>query len=96
MSYKIKPLQIKKAKSLNLTIKPSSNKKKKLDVFNSKGEKVGSIGALGYMDYASYIQRDGLKIANEKRKNYLKRHSKEPKIKNGKRTNSYYSDKILW
>ena len=96
MSYNIKPLQRQKAKALNLTIKPSSNKKKKLDVFNSKGEKVGSIGALGYMDYASYIQRDGLKIANEKRKNYLKRHSKEPKMKDGKRTNSYYADKILW
>ena len=69
-------MAVKKAKALNLTIKPSTNKKKKLDVFNSKGEKVGSIGAMysngkPYMDYASYIQRDGLKIANEKRKNYL-------------------------
>ena len=96
MSYKIKPLQIKKAKALNLTIKPSTNKKKKLDVLNKKGEKVGSIGAIGYMDYASYIQRDGLKIANERRKLYLKRHSKEPKMKDGKRTNSYYADVILW
>jgi len=96
MSYKIKPLQIRKAKVLNLTIKPSSNKKKKLDVFNSKGEKVGSIGAIGYMDYASYIERDGKKKADERRKLYLKRHAKEPKMKDGKRTNSYYSDKILW
>tara|TARA_R110002073_G_scaffold54882_1_gene141046 strand:+ start:262 stop:555 length:294 start_codon:yes stop_codon:yes gene_type:complete len=96
MSYKIKPLQIKKAKSLNLTIKPSKNKKKKVDVFNSKGEKVGSVGALGYMDYASYIEKDGLTKANEKRKNYLKRHAKEPKMKDGKRTNSFYADAILW
>ena len=101
MSYNIKPLQRKKASNLGLTIKPSTNKKKKLDVFNKEGKKVGSIGAMypdgrPYMDYASYILRDGLKIANEKRKNYLKRHSKEPKMKDGKRTNSYYADKILW
>lgn len=96
MSYNIKPLQRKKASNLGLTIKPSTNKKKKLDVFNKKGEKVGSIGAIGYMDYASYIQKDGKKEADKKRKNYLKRHSKEPKMKNGKRTNSYYADKILW
>ena len=96
MSYKIKPLQRQKAKALNLTIKPSTNKKKKLDVFNSKNEKVGSIGAIGYMDFASYIERDGKEVADKKRKAYLKRHAKEPKMKDGKRTNSYYADKILW
>jgi len=96
MSYSIKPLQRKKAQTIGVTIKPSTNKKKKLDVFNKEGKKVGSIGALGYMDYASYILRDGKKEADKKRKNYLKRHSKEPKMKNGKRTNSYYADKILW
>ncbi len=96
MSYKIKPLQIRKAKVLNLTIKPSSNKKKKLDVFNSKGEKVGSIGAIGYMDYASYIERDGKKKADERRKLYLKRHAREAEEKDGKKTNSFYAKKILW
>ena len=95
MSYKIKPLQFKKAKAIGVTIKPSTNKKKKIDVFKND-KKVGSIGAMGYMDYASYIERDGLKKANQKRQAYLKRHSKEPKMKEGKRTNSYYADKILW
>tara|TARA_R110002153_G_scaffold42788_3_gene121363 strand:+ start:1052 stop:1339 length:288 start_codon:yes stop_codon:yes gene_type:complete len=95
MSYKIKPLQRTKAKNLGLTIKPSTNKKKKVDVF--KGDKkVGSVGALGYNDYATYIQKIGKKDADVKRKNYLKRHAKEPKIKEGKKTNSYYADKILW
>ena len=95
MSYIIKPLQRTKAKNLGLTIKPSTNKKKKVDVF--KGDKkVGSVGALGYNDYATYIQKIGKKDADKKRKNYLKRHAKEPKIKEGKRTNSYYADRILW
>jgi hypothetical protein len=35
----------KKAKDLNVTVKPSSNKKKKIDVFKD-GKKVASIGAM--------------------------------------------------
>jgi hypothetical protein len=95
MSYRIKDLQRKKAAQIGVTIKPSTNKKKKLDVFKN-GVKVGSIGALGYMDYASYLEKIPKAEADKKRSNYLKRHSKEPKMKNGKRTNSYYADKILW
>lgn len=96
MSYNIKDIQLKKAKKLGVEIKPSTNKKKKLDVFNKKGEKVGSIGAIGYKDYGTYLQELPKKDADKKRKNYLARHSKEPKMKDGKRTNSYYADKILW
>lgn len=94
-SYKIKPLQREKAKNLGLTIKPSTNKRKKVDVFKGK-DKVGSIGATGYMDFSSYLKRDGQEVADKKRKAYLARHAKEPKMKKGKRTNSYYADKILW
>lgn len=94
--YKIKPLQREKAKKLGLTIKPSTNKKKKVDIFNKKGEKVGSVGASGYKDYATYLNELPKKEADLKRKNYLKRHAKEPKKKDNKRTNSYYADKILW
>lgn len=94
--YDIKPLQVSKAKKLGLTIKPSSNKKKKVDVFNKEGKKLASIGAIGYMDYASYIQKLGKTDALKKRKAYLARHAKEPKMKDGKRTPSFYADKILW
>jgi hypothetical protein len=96
MSYKIKKLQKEKAEKLNLVIKPSKNKNKKIDVFDKEGNKLASIGALGYKDYATYIQEIGLDKANIKRKNYLKRHAKEPKIKDGKRTPSFFADKILW
>jgi hypothetical protein len=95
MSYIIKKIQFEKAKKLGLNIKPSTNKKKKLDVFKDD-KKVGSIGALGYKDYGTYLEELPKKDANLKRKNYLARHSKEPKTKDGKKTNSYYADKILW
>ena len=94
-NYKIKKIQKDKAEKLGLEIKPSTNKKKKVDVFK-KGEKVASIGATGYKDYGTYLTELPKKEADKKRKNYLARHSKEPKMKDGKRTNSYYADKILW
>jgi len=93
--YDIKPRQKANAKKLGLTIKPSENKNKKIDVFD-KDKKIASIGGAGYMDYASYIKTIGKKEADKKRINYLKRHSKEPKEKDGKPTNSKLSDLILW
>ena len=95
MSYTIKARQKAQAKKIGVSIKPSENKKKKVDVFKDK-KKVGSVGAMGYSDYATYIKTIGKKDANKKREAYLKRHAKEPKTKNGKRTNSYYADVILW
>tara|TARA_R110002153_G_scaffold240361_2_gene394957 strand:- start:251 stop:535 length:285 start_codon:yes stop_codon:yes gene_type:complete len=93
--YKIKQIQIDKASKIGVTIKPSENKKKKVDVFKN-GSKVGSIGAMGYKDYGTYLEELPKKEADKKRKNYLARHSKEPKTKDGKKTNSYFADKILW
>lgn len=93
--YKIKQIQIDKANKIGVTIKPSENKKKKVDIFKN-GKKVGSIGAMGYKDYGTYLEELPKKEADKKRKNYLARHSKEPKTKDGKKTNSYFADKILW
>ena len=72
-----------------------TNKKKKIDIFKD-GNKVGSVGAIGYKDYGTYLEELPKKEANKKRKNYLARHAKEPKVKDKKKTNSYYADKILW
>lgn len=93
--YDIKPRQKARAKTIGFTIKSSTNKNKKIDVYD-KDKKIASIGALGYMDYASYIIKIGKKDADKKRVNYLKRHASEPKVKNGKMTNSKLSDIILW
>jgi len=92
MSYRIKDRQKKNAKKLGLTIRPSRSKNKKIDVFKG-GQKVGSIGAKGYSDYATYIKTKGKKFADERRRLYKKRMNKT-RSKRG--SNSYYADKILW
>ena len=99
-NYKIKDLQKEKATKMGLTIKQSTSKNKKIDIFDN-GVKVSSVGGIKkdgtpYNDYATYIENIGLEKANKKRSAYLKRHAKEPKTKDGKKTNSYYADKILW
>lgn len=100
--YKIKSLQERKAKDLGFIIKSSESKNKKIDVFDKKGNKQTSIGGVKqngsfYGDYATFIEEKGLKFANERRRLYLKRHSKYPKKdKEGKPTRSYFSTEILW
>lgn len=91
MSYKIKAGQIKAAKKLNVTIKPSQLKGKKIAVFKN-GEKVADIGALGYSDYWTYYAADPF-LAREKRKAYQARHNGEQK-KIG--SPGYYAWYILW
>lgn len=93
--YKILEIQKLKAEKLGVSIKPSSNKKKKIDVFDGD-KKIASIGAYGYKDFGTYLKDTTLINALNKRKNYLARHSKEPKEKDGAKTNSYYADEILW
>jgi len=90
MSYKITNYSYNQAKKLNVEIKPSSNKKKKIDVYKD-GKKISSIGAIDYYDFPTYVIKEGLKIANERRKLYKIRHKKDLNSKNG-----YYANKILW
>ena len=90
MSYKITNYSYNQAKKLNVEIKPSSNKKKKIDVFKND-KKIASIGAIGYNSFPEYIIKKGLNYANERRKLYKQRHIKDLKSKNGKWANA-----ILW
>ena len=80
-----------RAKDLGVTIKPSTRKGKKIDVFKA-GKKIASIGAVGYMDYPNYKKKYGKKIADERKKAYYSRHKKD--IIKG--TPGYYAAKILW
>lgn len=89
--YRIKDYSYNQAKKLGVDIKPSTNPKKKIDVFKH-GNKIASIGAYGYKDYPTYLQ-ENKQLAELKRKNYKLRHEKDRHIKN---TNGYYADKILW
>jgi hypothetical protein len=92
MSYNIKKYTYKQAKKLGVKVKPSTRKGKKIDVY--KGDKkVASVGAIGYDDYPTHIQKKGKKYADERRKLYKNRHQKD-RIKKG--SAGYYADKLLW
>lgn len=89
MVYEIQPYSFKKAKDLGVTIKPSTKKGKKIDVFKNN-QLVTSIGASGMNDYPTYLKNEGKKIAEERKRLYKIRHSKNTGIA-GK-----YASEILW
>lgn len=91
MTYDIKKYSYDQAKKLRVKIKPSSNPKKKIDVYDTKDNKIVSIGDINYKDYPSYIKEKGENYANQRRRLYHLRH-KNNKLGSA----SYYSKKILW
>ena len=96
--YKITEYSFNKAKKLNLIIKPSSNKNKKIDVFDMNNNFLAEIGDINYKDYPNYLELESKGIikpgtAKEKRRLYKIRHEKHRHIKNSK---SYFADNILW
>jgi hypothetical protein len=93
MAYRIKPYSYRRSRSLGVSIKPSTVKGKKIDVFNKKGDKLASIGAIGYADYPTFWARKGKAFADEKRRMYKLRHAKDRVVRG---TAGYYADKILW
>jgi hypothetical protein len=90
--YQISDYSLKQALKLGVTIKPSANKNKKIDVFKDS-KKVASIGAINYNDYPTYLKNNGLKYAKERRKLYKTRHERD---RHQIGSNGYYADKILW
>jgi hypothetical protein len=93
MSYKIKTYSFSQAKKLGVTIKPSVVSGKKIDVYNKKGEKIASIGAIGYGDYPTFMSEEGKEYAERRRKAYKQRHEKDRHVVGSA---GYYADKILW
>jgi hypothetical protein len=93
MAYTITKYTRDKAKKLGVVVKPSEVKGKKLDVFNKKGEKVASIGALGMGDYPTFMREKGKDYADVRRRLYKQRHQKD-RHKRG--TAGYYADQLLW
>lgn len=90
--YRITRYSHQQAKRLGVTIRPSIVQGKKLDVFKN-GKKVASVGALGYMDYPTFLKSKGLSVANKRRRAYRQRHAKDRKQKG---TPGYYADQLLW
>ena len=91
--YQITKYSIDKAQKLGLTIKPSTNPTKKIDVFKKDSVKVASCGALGYWDYPTYLRTRGKKYTDERRRLYRIRHQTDRNVVG---SNGYYADRILW
>ena len=88
--YEITEYSKLQAEKLGVQIKPSSNKKKKLDVFKDN-KKVAQIGAKGMNDYPTYMKTKGKAFADERRRLYRKRTDwcKD-------KTGCKYAREILW
>jgi hypothetical protein len=80
------------AAKLGVTVKHSTDPKKKLDVFKD-GKKVASCGGAGYNDYPTYMKKFGKEYADERRKLYKIRHEKDRKVVGSP---GWYADKLLW
>lgn len=91
MPYQITPYSYSQARKLNVEIRPSTSKNKKVDVF-SHGVKVCSIGDIRYKDYPTYLQEDK-KLAEERRRLYKLRHKTDSQQVGSK---GYYASLILW
>jgi len=85
MTYRITDYSRNQARKLGVSIRLSSNPKKKLDVYKN-GVKVASIGAIGYSDYATTGDK-------ERRRLYRIRHKGEDKRVG---SNGYYAWFLLW
>ena len=92
MPYNITKYTYKQANKLGVTVKPSTNKTKKIDVYK-KNKKIASVGAYGMNDYPTYMQKMGSQYAKTRRRLYKIRHNKDRKEK---WTNGWLADKLLW
>jgi uncharacterized membrane protein YebE (DUF533 family) len=95
--YRIKTGQRLAAQRLGVVIRPSTVKNKKLDVYKN-GIKIASIGAVGYLDYWTYLQDEKFNrapkgTAAQRRRLYKIRHANECAAPG---TVGYYACKILW
>ena len=91
-NYKISKYSYDRVRELDVGIKPSKNKNKKIDVYKD-GKFITSIGAKNYKDYPTYILEKGEDYPNERRKLYKIRHQKDRNIKGSR---GWYSSKLLW
>lgn len=93
MPYIITSYTKRKAKELGVSVKRSTVKGKKIDVYDKNGKKLASVGALGYEDYPTFMRKKGKKYADARRALYKQRHKKDRNVYG---SNGWYADKLLW
>jgi hypothetical protein len=98
MKYIITPYTYKQSRKLGVVVRPSTDPKKKIDVFRRVGrsrtmKRVASVGANGMNDYPTFIKKKGITFANRRRRLYKMRHSRDRKVRGSR---GWYADKLLW
>jgi len=92
--YQITPRQESNATRENVIIFPAhKDSKKKIEIYDSRGIYMFSIGQKGYKDYSMYLKEKGKEYADNRKRLYLIRHEK---TRHKKFSPSWYSWKILW
>ena len=92
MPYIITDYTLKRAKQMNVTVKLSQQKNKKIDAFKNE-VKIASIGDLRYKDFPTYVIEKGIEFANQRKRLYYMRHKKDIEKLN---SNGFYAAKLLW
>ena len=92
MKYRITNYTRKMANKIGVSIKPSTNPEKKIDVFR-KSRKIASVGAAGMNDFPTYIRTRGITYAKTRRRLYKMRHERDRHVK---WSNGWLADKLLW
>ena len=92
-NYVITDYSYNQAKKLNLIIKSSKNKGKKIDVYDIDDNFLHSIGDIRYNDYPSYLLIYNKQYADERKRLYNIRHKQGINIVNSKQ---YLSANLLW
>jgi len=91
--YEITDYTLKRAKELNIIVKPSINPKYKIDIFNKDGKYLFSGGATGYSDFPTYMKTNGKLYADERQRLYHIRHKKDIEQPY---TKGWFISKLLW
>jgi len=90
--YTITNYTYSQAKKIGVTVKPSTNKTKKIDVYK-KDKKIASVGANGMNDFPTYIKKRGMNYAKTRRRLYKMRHERD---RHTKWSRGWLADKLLW
>jgi hypothetical protein len=73
MYYDITDYSYARANEIGVIIKASEKTHKKIDVYDSQGNYICSIGAKKMSDFPTYVQTHGIDYANERRRRFYQR-----------------------
>lgn len=89
MEYQISEYSLEKAKTLGVELRPSNTKMKTIDIYKND-EFVCSIGNKRYLDFPALVDKFGMNVACDKRREYKIRH------KYSKGEVAFFTNKIIW